>query len=110
MYALKWIRTGSAAWGWRSGRHRDAAGVTVFGRPAGGSGEPVEVDGMTFVVQQLAAVRSMPGSNGQPLIAETGNRLWLLTVSVPQRQPGGGSRPLLPWRARKDQAGSGSRG
>jgi hypothetical protein len=26
----------------------------------------------------------------------------------PQRQPGGGSRPLLPWRARKDQAGSGS--
>lgn len=45
-------------------------------------GEPVEVDGMTFVVQQLAAVRSMPGSNGQPLIAEAGNRLWLLTVSV----------------------------
>ena len=45
-------------------------------------GEPVEVDGITFLVQQLAAVRSLPGSNGQPLIAEAGNRLWLLTVSV----------------------------
>jgi hypothetical protein len=44
--------------------------------------EPVELDGMTFVVNGLAPVQSIPTSSGQPLTAETGRDLWLLTVSV----------------------------
>jgi hypothetical protein len=37
---------------------------------------------MTFVVNDLAPVLSIPGANGEPLTAETGRRLWLLTVRV----------------------------
>ena len=45
-------------------------------------GEPVELDGMTFVAKGLAPVQSIPGADGVPLTAKAGARLWLFTVSV----------------------------
>lgn len=45
-------------------------------------GEPVELDGMTFVVKELDQVGSVRGSNGQLLKAPAGHRLWVLTVTV----------------------------
>jgi hypothetical protein len=47
-----------------------------------GFGEPVELDGMTFVVEKLAVASSIPVPNDQPLEASAGSRLWVLTVSV----------------------------
>ena len=45
-------------------------------------GEPVELDGMTFVVEKLAVAPSIPVPTGQPLEAPAGSRLWVLTASV----------------------------
>jgi hypothetical protein len=58
-----------------------------------GFGEPVELDGMTFVAKDLVVVRSVPIPNDQTLKAPAGSRLWMLTVSVrndgetPTREP-----------------------
>ena len=47
-----------------------------------GFGEPVELAGMTFVVEKLAVAPSIPVPNDQPLQPPAGKRLWVLTVSV----------------------------
>jgi hypothetical protein len=47
-----------------------------------GFGEPVELDGMTFVVEKLALAHSIPVPNEKPLKAPAGSRLWVLTASV----------------------------
>jgi hypothetical protein len=45
-------------------------------------GEPIELDGMTFVVKDLVMVPSVPIPNGEPLKPPHGSSLWVLTVSV----------------------------
>lgn len=63
--------------------------VTATEQPSGsqhlgkaGIGDPVKLDGMTFVVEKLALAHSIPVPNDQPLKAPAGSRLWVFTASV----------------------------
>jgi hypothetical protein len=65
-----------------------------------GFGEPVLLDGMTFVAKELVEVRSVPIPNGQPLKAAHGMKLWMLTVSVRNDGQTPASEPFCHGRTR----------
>src|SRR3954453_17085341 len=96
--ALAVAAAGYAMWGGGGGGGEEAARAEApppRSAPAqtstqqtGRVGQPVEDDGMTFVVEKFAVVPSIPiprehpVRDEQPLKARAGSRLWVLTVRV----------------------------
>ena len=68
------------------GTEQTSASLNVA-RAAFGNRKPVEIDGMTFLVDKLAVAPPIRLVGDQPLQAEHGERFWLLTVSVRNDSP-----------------------
>lgn len=68
------------------GTEQTSASLNVA-RAAFGNRKPVEIDGMTFLVDRLAVAPPIRLVGDQPLQAKQGERFWLLTVSVRNDSP-----------------------
>ena len=68
------------------GTEQPSASLNVA-RATFGNRKPVEIDGMTFLVDKLAVAPPVRLVGDQPLHAEHGERFWLLTVSVRNDSP-----------------------